>query len=115
MDLGPNRGELIDVMTDGPGGLCGGQICLAVPTAGRTDPVDLVYVLGHDGLMRSMAGLASTLARLATLGLGWASAGQVRRRRLGRILRILGKLRLELNDLGAGRSQLGARDRKLAL
>ena len=72
-------------------------------------------MLGEDGLMRGMTGLAPALARFATLGLGRASPGLVRRRGLGGILRTLGKLRLELDDLGAGRCQLSARDRKLAL
>ena len=113
--LGPNRGELINVMADRPGGLRGGQVCLAVVTVSRTDQVELIYMLGHDGLMRGMTGLATALATLTALGLGRTSAGQVRRRRLGGILRIFGQLRLELDDLGAGRCQLGARDRKLAL
>lgn len=89
---------------------------------GRTDQVELIYVLGHQGLMRGMTPLATALAMLATLGLDRASAGQVRRRGLGGILRVLGQLRLELDDLGAGRCQLGAgrcqlsaRDRKLGL
>ncbi|HRI49261.1 MAG TPA: hypothetical protein PLW65_03695, partial [Pseudomonadota bacterium] len=75
---------------------------------GRTDQVELIYVLGDQGLMRGMTPLAPALATFATLGLGRASAGQVRRRRLGGILRVLGKLRLELDDLGAGCGQLGA-------
>jgi len=111
----PNRGQLIDVMADRPGRLCGGQLGLAVVTVGRTDQVELIYVLGHHGLMRGMTPLATALAPLATLGLGRASAGQVRRRGLGGILRVLGKLRLELENLDAGCCQLGARDRKLGL
>jgi hypothetical protein len=86
-----------------------------VAAASRTNQVDLIYMLGYDGLMRSMAPLAPALATLAARGLGRARPRQIRRRRLGGILRILGKLRLELNDLGAGCCQLGARDCKLAL
>ena len=95
---------------------------MAVGAVARTDQVELIYVLGDQGLMCGMTPLATALATFATLGLGKASAGQVRRRRLGGILRVLGKLRLEFDYLGAGcgqfgagRCQLGARDRKLGL
>jgi hypothetical protein len=84
--------------------------------------MEMIYVLRHDGLMRGMSGLATALATFAALGLGRTSARQIRRRGLGRVLRILGKLRFEFNDLGAGcgqlgagYGQLGARGRKLAL
>ena len=77
-------------------------------SVGRKDQVELIYVLREDGLMRGRTGLATELATFATLGLGRASPRQVRRRWLGGILRTLSKLRLELDDLGAGRCQLSA-------